>query len=102
MSRSGRFEPLVCALLAFETPMFFAQEAAPTAGADVTVSEATVLPPIAFESPSQQFSKPRRKPPTPTADGVDDHGSLNFELATSGLGQSAVGGFALGQTIGST
>lgn len=97
MIRTRRIAPFACAVIAFESSVVFAQDAAPTPGADVTASDATVLPPIVVVSPSQALSKPVRKvAPAPSVTDVDG-APIGPLPASSGSGRGAVGVFTLGQ-----
>nr|HML30373.1 hypothetical protein [Hyphomicrobium sp.] len=91
----------VACLVSFEGEGVKAQEA-PTPGGDVTAEDASVLPPVVVNSPTQPISRPAKRKPAAQDTSTPEGGTgKNATSTASGAGTGtpaiATGVFTLGQ-----
>lgn len=91
----------VACLVSFEVEDAKAQEA-PTPGGDVTAAEASVLPPVVVNSPTQPISRPSERKPeaqgtSAAAEGAGQKSKTTVSGGSTGTPAIATGIFTLGQ-----
>src|SRR5688572_31715314 len=83
--------------LAMSAPATAQDAAAMTSGGDVTADEATPLPPVVVEAPSQPIRAKKVKRTTKGGSGPPSESTADVAEGDGGAGDSGVGLYTLGQ-----